>query len=314
MNERFYEAVGPIVVKEVRQGLRARVFAICFGLLLLGCLTLSLIAATEVRGYSGGPLGPRYLTFFLAALAVICFFVIPYSAFRSMSREREDETWVLLALTGLSSRRIVRGKVASALTQAILYSSAGAPFLLFSYFLNGVDLPTLLLELWFATCWAVFVTSVAVALGTLGQSRLDRAAVHFILLGLLGAATFAGIGFGGTLAREGGRWVNEDSFLVFCAAFPAALLSTSLLVLASDASGRGARLVASSQMVLAVCATYLGVSPAPLYVALYLSLAVVVCLCCGVSMNPWRLASPSSFSSSARACCFRWQPCSTAAT
>ena len=32
--ERIAEAVGPIVVKEVRQGLRARVFAICFGSLL----------------------------------------------------------------------------------------------------------------------------------------------------------------------------------------------------------------------------------------------------------------------------------------
>ena len=157
MNERFLEAVGPIVVKEVRQGLRARVFAICFGLLLLACLTTSLVAAAEVREWDMQALGPRYLTLFLAGLSLLCFFVIPYTAYRSMAREREDETWVLLALTGLSSRRIVRGKVASALTQAALYSSAGAPFILFSYFLNGVDLPTLLIELCFAGCWAVFV-------------------------------------------------------------------------------------------------------------------------------------------------------------
>ncbi len=268
MNERFLEAVGPIVVKEVRQGLRARVFAICFALLLVACVTTSLIAATEVRSWDGGALGPRYLTLFLSGLALICFFVIPYSAYRSMSREREDETWVLLALTGLSSRRIVRGKVASALTQAILYASAGAPFLLFSYFLNGVDLPTLLLELVFATCWAVFVTSVAVALGTEGHTRLGRSAIHFLVLGLLGAATFAGIGFGAELAREGGEWVNETSFLVFAGAFPFALLTTSLLVLegaaaglalASDASARGARLVVCGQLLFAVCAAYLGV-------------------------------------------------------
>ncbi len=269
MNERFLEAVGPIVVKEVRQGLRARVFAIAFGLLLLACLTTSLVAAAEVREWSLQPLGPRYLTLFLAGLSLVCFFVIPYTAYRSMAREREDETWVLLALTGLSSRRIVRGKVASALTQAVLYSSAGAPFILFSYFLNGVDLPTLGVEMLLGSSWAVFVTSVAVALGTEGHSKIGRAIVHFLVLGLLGLATFAGIGFGAEIAERGANMLNQDSFVIFVFAFSAALWSTSVLVLegaaaglalASDATVKGARLVACAQVVIGVSVTFLGAS------------------------------------------------------
>ena len=269
MNERFLEAVGPIVVKEVRQGLRARVFAICFGLLLLACVTTSLVAFAEVREWDMRSLGPRYLTLFLSGLALTCFFVIPYTAYRSMAREREDETWVLLALTGLSSRRIVRGKVASALTQAALYSSAGAPFILFSYFLNGVDLPTLLIELGFASCWAVFVTSVAVSLGTEGHSRIGRSVIHFLVLGLLGAATAGGIAFGAALAEEGSQWVTDEGFMVFVFVFPAVLLSTSELVLegaaaglslASEAAVKGVRLVFGAQLVVAVVGTYLGAS------------------------------------------------------
>ncbi|MBS1152546.1 MAG: transporter, permease protein [Myxococcaceae bacterium] len=269
MNERFLEAVGPIVVKEVRQGLRARVFAISFGLLLLACLVTSLVAAAEVREWDVQALGPQYLSLFLGGLSLVCFFVIPYTAYRSMAREREDETWVLLALTGLSSRRIVRGKVASALTQAGLYASAGAPFVLFSYFLNGVDLPTLLIEIGFAGCWAVFVTSVAVALGTEGHTRMGRAATHFLVLGLLAAATLGGIVFGANLAREGAQWLNEESFVIFACAFPVVLLTTAALVLegaaaglalASDATVKGARLVFVAQLLLALMGTYLGAS------------------------------------------------------
>jgi ABC-type transport system involved in multi-copper enzyme maturation permease subunit len=269
VNERFLEAVGPIVVKEVRQGLRARVFAICFGLLLLACLITSLVAAADNADWDRSSLGPQYLTLFLSGLSLVCFFVIPYTAYRSMAREREDETWVLLALTGLSSRRIVRGKVASALTQAILYSSAGAPFILFSYFLNGVDLPTLLVEITFASVWAVFVTSVAVALGTEGHSRLGRSLVHFLVLGLLGAGTFSAIAFGANLARKGAYLLNEDGFVIFCCIFPVVVLATAVLVLegaaaglslASEATAKGPRLVILSMLVVAIMGTYLGVS------------------------------------------------------
>jgi hypothetical protein len=267
--ELLAEAVGPIVVKEVRQGLRARVFGICFGLLLTLCLTVALIAAAEVHDNMAQALGPRYLTLFLGGLGVICFFVIPYTAYRSMTREREEETWVLLALTGLSSRRIVRGKVASALTQAVLYSSAGAPFMVFSYFLNGVDLPTLLLEVGFASAWAVFLTCLAVALGTEGHSRLGRAGVHFVVLALLGAATIAGITFGGAMAQEGARWFEEDAFRIFAIAFPIGLFTTALLLiegaaaglsLTSESSVKAVRWVIVLQQGVGIAGTYLGVS------------------------------------------------------
>lgn len=267
--DRVMEAVGPIVVKEVRQGLRARVFAICFGLLLLACLVTALVAAADVGESGLTSLGPQYLTLFLCGLAVVCFFVIPYTAYRSMAREREDETWVLLALTGLSSRRIVRGKVASAFTQALLYSSAGAPFILFSYFLNGVDLPTLLLEVLFASCWALALTAIAVALGTEGHTRIGRAVAHFLVLGILGAATVGGMAFGANFAREGGQWIQQEGFLIFAGVFPAVLLTSTVLVLegaaaglslASDATVKGARLVFVGQLVVAVAGTYLGVS------------------------------------------------------
>ncbi len=267
--ERVADAVGPIVVKEVRQGLRAKVFAICFGLLLVACLTVALVAAAESNESVGSALGPRYLTLFLCGLGTVCFLVIPYLAYRSMAKEREDETWVLLVLTGLSSRRIVRGKIASALSQALLYSSACAPFMVLSYFLNGIDLPTLVLVVMLAACWSLFLVTVGVALGTEGRSRLGRAAVHFLVLGLLFAATVGGIAFGGNFAHHGSQWLEQDSFQIFLVAFPALLLTTSLLLiegaaaglsLTSESSVSGVRGMILVQQAIAIAATYLGVS------------------------------------------------------
>ncbi len=126
LSERAQEVVGPIVVKEVRQGLRARVFGVFFGLMLAACLVVAIIALATSSAYDQG--GRDAFGAFLVALNVVCCFVIPYTAFRSMAREREDETWVLLALTGLGARSIVRGKWLSASAQAMLFASACAPF------------------------------------------------------------------------------------------------------------------------------------------------------------------------------------------
>ncbi|MFY0581334.1 hypothetical protein ACN28S_50140 [Cystobacter fuscus] len=176
---RWAERLNPLVVKEVRQGLRSRVFWLSFGLMLLACFIISLAAyvATIEEG-----LKPQGRTFFLAfffCLGMVHFFLLPYGAYRSLAREREDETWVLLLLTGLGPRRILRGKVASCTVQGGLYASAVGPFLLFSYYLNGIDLPTLLLVLVLGACWFLFLTVVAVCTATLAEGRMGRGLAHW---------------------------------------------------------------------------------------------------------------------------------------
>ncbi|WP_224361392.1 ABC transporter permease [Hyalangium versicolor] len=209
LGERLGDRINPLVVKEIRQGLRTRLFWVCFGLMLVACVLLSLTAYADVRDGGYRPRGNFYFFTFFVCLGLVHFFVIPYSAYRSLAREREDETWVLLALTGLGPRRILRGKVTSFLAQAALYASAVGPFLLFSYYLNGIDLPTILVVLALGTAWLVFLTVLGVCAATLADGRLGRAFVHFLVLGVLAGGVAQGLGIAFALSEGSSRLMRE---------------------------------------------------------------------------------------------------------
>jgi hypothetical protein len=257
---RLGDRLNPLVVKEVRQGLRSRVFWVSFGLMLLSCLIISMVAYVSALDGGLSSRGQGFFFAFFVCLGLVHFFIIPYSAYRSLAREREDETWVLLILTGLGPRRILRGKVASFLVQAGLYASAVGPFLLFSYYLNGIDLPTILGVLALGASWLVFLTVVAVCAATLADGRMGRALVHLVLLGLLGMALLYGLTAAFVLGEEGFRSLSrEREFLAFAGGFLWAMLTYGWLLFETAAArlslptenySRGPRLAFTVQMVL----------------------------------------------------------------
>ncbi|MCP3102260.1 ABC transporter permease [Myxococcus sp. K15C18031901] len=211
--EQWSDRVNPLVIKEIRQGLRTRVFWVCFGLMLMACTLLALLAyvqSQDARDFSRA--GRDFFLAFFCCLSVVHFFVIPYTAYRSLAREREEETWVLLVLTGLGARRILRGKVSSFLVQAALYASAVGPFLLFSYYLNGISLPSVLVVLGLGGAWLVFLTLVSVCAATLADGRMGRALVHFMLLAVLVVALGQGVGISFMFGHSGDRVLRDDDF------------------------------------------------------------------------------------------------------
>jgi hypothetical protein len=218
---RWGERINPLVIKEVRQGGRSRVFWACFWLMLLACFLIALAAWSSTADDNGlRPQGRDFFFSFFCCLGVVHFFIIPYSAYRSLVSEREDETWVLLLLTGLGPRRILRGKVVSFLVQAGLYASAAGPFLLLSYFLNGIDLPILLTVLALGGCWLVFLTVLAVCAATLAEGKMGRAVVHFALLGTLGVGLIYALVSAYALSQEGFRlFSRERALTVFAGCF-----------------------------------------------------------------------------------------------
>jgi hypothetical protein len=248
----FSERLSPLVVKELRQGLRGTLFAVAFGLVLFACLAVVLEAAVSQAGAGSSSAGRSVFATLLMVQAVACFFVIPFAAFRSMAREVEAETWVLLALTGLGARSIVRSKWSSAMGQVALFSSACTPFILFSYFLNGVDLLQLGAAVLITVCWSALSCAAGVALGTEGRSRPGRAVAQLGAIAALLAGTAVGVFIGGGLAREGWRLASLPSarlaLIVGCvlaAALTALVLEAgaSALSLPSDEPSRVRKLL-----------------------------------------------------------------------
>jgi len=198
------ERLNPIVVLEARRGLRTRVFSVAFSLLLVGCLVVAMIA---YGAYASGEddVGQASFVAFYGCLAVVGFFILPYGAYRSLSREREEQTWPLLVLTRMGPARILNGKLGSSLLQALLYASAVAPFLLFSYLLQGIELLTVVLILGASVIALAFLIAVAVAAASLAESRIWRGIVHFAVLGGLACATVMSIVIVGVLVEQAGR-------------------------------------------------------------------------------------------------------------
>jgi len=181
LSEKIADTVNPIVVKEVRQGLRTRVFWLFFSLMLVVNLFISLVCFATAE--ESANVGKGAFIAFFVVLSFVQFFIIPYTAYRPMAREAEQETWVLLTLTGIGPRRILGGKISSSVMQGSLYASAAAPFLLFSYFLNGIDLPTIIIAAFASIAYQVFLVAACVSTATLAESRLVRGLLHFVLLG-----------------------------------------------------------------------------------------------------------------------------------
>ncbi|MFY0571453.1 ABC transporter permease [Archangium lansingense] len=258
--ERLGDRLNPLVVKEVRQGVRSRIFWVSFGLMLLACFIISMVAYVSTRDDGFSTQGQAFFFAFYVCLGMVHFFIIPYSAYRSLAREREDETWVLLILTGLGPRRILRGKVASFMVQAGLYASAVGPFLLFSYYLNGIDLPSILLVLGLGASWLFFLTVVAVCAATLADGRIGRAMVNLVLLGTLGLALLYGLIAAFALSEQGFRSiVRDDDFAIATSAFLWAMLSYGWLLfetaaarlsLATENYTHGPRLAFTLQMLI----------------------------------------------------------------
>ncbi len=136
------QRLNPILVKEARQALKSKQFAITFTLVLVAAwawtmLGVAMVGPSIYYGSHGMTLFAGYFVILAAALIVI----VPFSAFWSLATERADGTYELLSVTTLKPRQVITGKLASSMLQMLVYYSALAPCLAFTYLLRGVDLP-----------------------------------------------------------------------------------------------------------------------------------------------------------------------------
>jgi ABC-type transport system involved in multi-copper enzyme maturation permease subunit len=186
----------PLLVKELRGRMRgARAFVVLtVYLLLLSCFT-SLICYTYTRSVDTLGSGPQtaYLgkAIFSSVVLIELFlvsFITPAFTAGAISGEREHKTYEVLRTTLLPARRLVSGKLASALIYVFLLILAAVPLESLAFMMGGIVIEELVLALvvllvtaFTFAALALFYSSVART--TLVASVLSYGTVVLVTIG-----------------------------------------------------------------------------------------------------------------------------------
>ena len=193
--EQFLDAAGdrlnPILVKEARQSMKSKQFSVTFSLLLiLSWMWTAIFVAFSVPDVFYEAWGIRLLIGYIIILSFPLFIVVPFAAFRSLAAETEDGTFELLSITSLSARQIVLGKLGSAVLQMMVYYSALAPSIAFTYLLKGVDIVSIGLLLLHTFVISVVLSIIGLLAATITRARHWQVLVSVLLIAGLLLATF----------------------------------------------------------------------------------------------------------------------------
>jgi ABC-type transport system involved in multi-copper enzyme maturation permease subunit len=155
----FPDWQSPMVVKELRHGLRTRFFSVAliqFHILLILMMGSVLVGADEdvVHGI-----------FWTLAL-VLVLGVMPVRGFSALTGEVTGGTLDMLTLTNLSSWRIVYGKWAALFSQTLLVVSSLLPYMVARYYLGGVEIVAEAAALALAVLASSVATAAIVAFST----------------------------------------------------------------------------------------------------------------------------------------------------
>lgn len=169
----FSDRLSPMLVKELRQGLRTNSFVALF-LVLQGVLGLLVLVTSPLLSDGGsvaevGATLSRFI-FFLFGIGVLL--LQPLRGITAISREISQNTIDLMVLTRLSAWRIAWGKWSCIMSQSGLLCIAILPYLILRYFFGGMQLVAELSLLAFLFAAAGALTAIAIALSASASNLL----------------------------------------------------------------------------------------------------------------------------------------------
>ena len=209
------EWANPILVKETRQALKSRQFLVTFLIVLIGCWVVSFVGVAMVGPqiyYAAA--GPQMLVAYYTILVIPLTLIVPFTAFRSLAAEQEENTFDLLSITTLGSRQIITGKLLSALVQMIVYLSAVSPCIAFTFLLRGVDALTTAMLLAIAVLASVGLSMTSLLVGALARARNTQVVISVALVLLLAGACYGIWGLGLAIIEEGSMIFRDSQFWV----------------------------------------------------------------------------------------------------
>jgi ABC-2 type transport system permease protein len=177
----------PVVLKELRGRMRgARAFVVLtiyVALMSLFTVLLYLIytaSSTVSISTSGGVIGKLIFGGVLAVeLFMVCFIAPAFTA-GAISGERERQTYYLLRTTLLSARRLVFGKLVSAMAYIMLLLFVAVPLQSLAFLMGGVTIAEVLLSVELLIVTAIGYGAVGIFFSTSTRKTLSASILTYI--------------------------------------------------------------------------------------------------------------------------------------
>lgn len=221
------DALSPMLLKELRQGLKSRAFYFAF-LLMQGLMVfcvLMYLSALEADRNAGG-----FTAMFWTCIGATLVVITPLRALGALQQEIRGNTLELIFLTRLSAWRIVAGKWLALYSQALLLAAAALPYLLLRYFLGGINIADDLLVLFWLLVGSAVLTAAGVCFSTFALwLRIAVVVGMFVLPTMIGSVAAFTLLSSGTAAAGAVTTVAPAAVLVV-SAVRSALVAALLLV------------------------------------------------------------------------------------
>ncbi|MDF3130066.1 hypothetical protein P0Y35_12735 [Kiritimatiellaeota bacterium B1221] len=175
------DSLNPMVIKELRQGLKSKSFLATF-LGLQAAMVLSMFIYLSSASTNSGMGSMDFADgFFWFMLGLMLLVFMPLRAFGALNEEIKGNTLEMLFLTRMDAWKISFGKWCALVIQIFLLVSAVLPYLVLRYFLGAIDIAGNLEQLFYQIMASMLFVSVGVGLSA-WTSRIMRG---LIIIGAL---------------------------------------------------------------------------------------------------------------------------------
>ncbi len=254
--DQFSDHLNPILVKETRQALKSKQFVGTFMLLLI-CSWLICTIGIMLFGEQiefGRP-SAVFFQWFFAVLSVAVVVIVPFNAFRSLSSERDSQTYELLSITALSPQQIVWGKLLNAVVQSLVFYCAISPFIAFTSLLQGFDLYRTIVLMTSLLGFSILLSMFTLMLSTVAKNRQYQSLATLLIFGSLMYAISMTLGFSYMVMNEG---LSDDFYWALAIGWVMGIsyfflffqITVSQLLFEAGNKSSGVRLVATLQFLL----------------------------------------------------------------
>lgn len=176
----FADWLPPMLVKELRQGLRTHMFVGAFVTLQLAMVSLLGFQLLAARDGGVANLQEDLDQYLWIAIIVTLLVLMPLRGLMAISEETKGGTIDLVQLTHLSSVFIVLHKWLALISQTMLLVIAMMPYLVLRYFFGGDDVWFNVLALGWLTLISISLTAVCIATSPAGMVG------RLVVLGIIG--------------------------------------------------------------------------------------------------------------------------------